>query len=170
MPHSQPKTQTTNKPLPKELSWQVPEYEKYERGRVWYLVIGLIGGIILLWAVFTYNFLFALIIILTAIIVILTESRQPAPVVIKLDGDGVRVGNKFYDYDEIKNFSIIYKPKIGVKNLYFEFKNPFKHHLSIFLLTMNPLLVRQFLLRYLEEDLTRTDPPLFEELARLLKI
>ncbi len=166
MQNSQQKSQAQ----PKQISWQVPEYEKHERGQMWYIIAGTIAGIGLLWAVFSYNFLFALVIILAAIIIVLTDGRHPDLITVKLDGDGVQIGSKFYDYDEIKNFSVIYKPKIGVKNLYFEFKNPLKHHLSIPLQKTNPLLVRQFLLKYLEEDLERTDPPLSEQLAKLLKI
>jgi hypothetical protein len=89
---------------------------------------------------------------------------------IVLNDEGIVVGRKFYDYDELKNFSVLYKPKQGVRNLYFEFKNGLKHRLSIGLDGMDPIVIRDYLLRYLHEDLERTDLPLSESLARLLKL
>ena len=37
----------------------------------------------------------------------------------------------FYDYDDLKNFAIVYKPRLAAKNLYFEFKNVVRQRLSI---------------------------------------
>ena len=70
----------------------------------------------------------------------------------------------------IKNFSIIYKPKDEIKNLYFEYKNPIHPRLSIPLLDKNPLQIREYLLKYLAEDLDRTDQPVSEALGRLFKL
>jgi len=42
--------------------------------------------------------------------------------------------------------------------------------LSVPLRRMDALTVRNFLVRYLDEDLTRTVPPLSEQLTKLLKL
>ena len=89
---------------------------------------------------------------------------------ISLTDEGVIVGKKFYDYDEIKDFSVVYKPRQEVKNLYFEFKSFLRPRLSIPLENKNPLLIRKNLLKYLPEDLDRTDQPLSEGLGKLFKI
>jgi len=89
---------------------------------------------------------------------------------ISLTEEGIIVGRKFYDYDEFKNFSIVYKPKQETKSLYFEFNNSLRPRLSIPLKKMNPLLIRKNLLKYLPEDLDRTDRPLSEELGKLFKL
>jgi hypothetical protein len=57
--------------------WTVPEYVKYERTITWYIVAGGIATLLLIQALATSNFLFAIIILLVAAIVYLHERRQP---------------------------------------------------------------------------------------------
>jgi len=152
------------------ISWQVPEYEKHERNKSWYIFAGIIGLLFLVYAIYTKNFLFAVIIIVVALIIILHDSREPDLIKTSITDEGIIVGRKFYDYDEIKNFSIVYKPKKKVKNLYFEFKNVIRQRLSIPLDDINPLSIRETLLKYLPEDLDRTDQPLSEGLAKMFKL
>ena len=166
-----PKNREKSKELePENISWPVPEYDKHEKGRGWYIFYSLIAFLLILYSFLSGNFLFAVIIIIAAIVIVLRDGQEPDFVKISLTEEGVIVGRKFYDYDEFKNFSIVYKPKQEIKNLYFEFNNSLKPRLSIPLKKMNPLLIRKSLLRYLPEDLDRTDRPLSEELGKLFKL
>ncbi|MFA5109364.1 MAG: hypothetical protein WC458_02380 [Patescibacteria group bacterium] len=164
------------------LRWSVPEYRSPKRSRNWYLIASIFILICLFFCFFTFrawhlvflglsaNFLFALIIIIAAIIMIINENRPPLMVDIELGPEGVKIGQKFYDYDAFKNFSVLYKPKQSVKNLYLEFKGSVRPRLSIPLRRLEALNVRNFLIKYLEEDLERTDIPLSEQLTKLLKL
>ena len=152
------------------ISWHVPEYINYERSRNWYIVAGAVAFGLLLFSFFTQDFLFAVIIIIAVLLYVLNHGHEPMMINVDLTDEGVVVGRKFYDYDEIKNFSVIYKPKQDIRNIYFEFKNGLKHRLSVPMDGMDPIVIRDFLLRYLHEDLERTDMPLSESLARLLKL
>ena len=166
-----PKNREKSKELePENISWPVPEYDKHEKGGGWYIFYSLIAFLLILYSFLSGNFLFAVIIIIAAIVIVLRDGQEPDFVKISLTEEGVIVGKKFYDYDEFKNFSIVYKPKLEIKNLYFEFSNSLKPRLSIPLKKMNPLLIRKSLLRYLPEDLDRTDRPLSEELGKLFKL
>jgi len=153
-----------------EMSWQVPEYEKHERTKNWYIGAIVLAILLMIYAFLTTNFLFFGIILISAFVIFLNDSHDPALVAIGLTDEGVVVGKKFYDYDELKNFSIVYKPKQGVKNLYFEFKSPVKQRLSIPIMDEDPILVRNILLKYLPEDLERTDRPASETLAKIFKL
>lgn len=150
--------------------WRIPEYEQPERGKNWYIITSIVALLLLIYSFLTSNFLFAMIIVVAAIVLISHDGQQPDMVNFTITDEGIIIGRKFYDYDEIKDFSIIYKPRQEVKNLYFEFKNPLKHRLSIPLDKQNPLQIRENLLKYLEEDLERTDQPLSESLAKLFKL
>lgn len=162
--------QKTTDNINKDISWEVPEYEKYERGKGWYIFSSMVAFLLILYSFLTGNFLFAIIIIIATIVVVLHDGQETVLVKISLTDEGVVVGRKFHDYDEFKDFSIVYKPKQGIKNLYFEFKSVVRPRLSIPLEKMNPLIIRENLLKYLEEDLDRTDQPLSEELAKLFKL
>ena len=152
------------------MSWEVPEHDQHERGRNWYILAFLITGAMMLYAFLSANFLFAMIILIGAFILILREGHGPLMVRISLTTEGIRTGRKFYDYDDLKDFSIVYKPAQGFKNLYIEFKNPIKPRISVPLDSMDPLKIRENLLRYLPEDLDRTNPPTSEGLAKILKL
>jgi len=152
------------------ISWEVREYEKHNRARAWYVIAILIVFLLLLYSFFTSNFLFAFIIVLASLVFIMHEGQAPGNVKISLTDEGVIIGRKFYDYDEIKNFTIIHKPRLEVKNLYFEFKSVLRHRLSIPLEKMNPIVIRENLLKYLPENHERTDPPLSEGIAKLFKL
>ncbi|MFA5000426.1 MAG: hypothetical protein WC545_03645 [Patescibacteria group bacterium] len=164
------------------IRWQIPEYRAPKRSRSWYILAGLFVFICLFLSFFSVrnwqieflgpeaNFLFALIIIVGAIITLINETREPLMIDIELGPEGIKVGRKFYDYDEFKNFVVLYRPKQKIKNLYLEYKNAARWRLSLRLRHLDPLAVRNFLAKYLEEDLERTAPPLSEQLTKLLKL
>ena len=53
------------------VSWEVDEYPHHERSRRWYLIAGAISLALIIYAIMTANFLFALIILMVDIIFIL---------------------------------------------------------------------------------------------------
>jgi len=164
------------------LRWQVPEYRIPDRNRNWYIIAAAFLFLCIFFSFFTIsswhlvflghksNFLFALILIISAAIMYIYEQRPPLMVNFEIGPEGMKIGSRFYDYDEIKNFCVLYKPKQSIKNLYFEFKNPARTRLSIPLRRMEALTVRNFLVRYLDENLDRTEAPLSEQLTKLLKL
>lgn len=152
------------------LSWQIPEHNVYERGKSWYIIFSLVVAALLLYSLFAQNFLFAVITIIGALIILLHDSQDSPYVTFSITDEGVYLGDKFYDFDEFEQFAIVYKPDQGVKNLYMDLKNKLKPMLSIPLENKNPVYIRNVLAEYLEEDTERTDPPFSEEVSRLLKI
>ncbi len=167
-----------------QIIWEVPEFRKPQRNKNWYIITGIIAFLMIFFSFFSLslrplkfaflgsnnNFLFALIIILAATIMFIIESREPKMIKVRLDINGVKLGDNFYEYDNIKNFCVLYRPKDSIKNLYFEFKNNLRFRLSIPLRSLDALAVRNFLKRYLEEDLERTHPPVSEQLTKILKL
>lgn len=154
----------------KIMSWQVPEYDKHERGQGWYIIAAIFGLLLLIYSFMSGDFLFAAIIIIAALVIIIHDGQEPMKVDFSITSEGIIVGKRFYDYDEIKDFAIVYKPHQEVKNLYFEFKSIIKPRLSIPLNNFNPLPIRENLLKYLPEDLERTDQPVSEALAKMFKL
>lgn len=152
------------------INWTVPEFEKVKRSKKWYIIAAIVILVFMGYAIYTANYLFALIIILSIAVFYLNDIQNPSRVEVAITSDGVVVGNKFYNYDGMKNFAIVYKPNENIKQLYFEFKSAIKQRLSIPLENANPLIIRENLLKYLEEDLERTDPPLSENLTHILKL
>jgi hypothetical protein len=164
------------------LQWEIPEYRVPKRSKNWYVIAGILLVFALLSCFFAIkswrlvflgtqsNFIFALILIMSAILMYFNEKRPPLMLTIKLDSDGVKVGQKFYDYSAFKNFCVLYRPKQSIKKLYLEFKNTARPRLSIPLRRMDALTARTFLAKYLDEDFERENEPLSEQLTKMLKL
>ncbi len=165
-----PEKQTSADYGKKIMGWKIPEYDKHERTKNWYMAAAIIGALLVVYSFFSGNFLFAAIIIIGAFVIIMHDGREPVKIDFAITDEGLVVGKNFYDYDVLKDFSLVYKPNQNIKNLYFEFKNVIKPRLSIPLDNHNPLPIRENLLKYLPEDLERTDQPLSEALAKMFKL
>ncbi len=153
----------------KLISWNFPEFIKYERSRGWYVIALIIGGLLLLYAVVTVNFLFALIVIIVAVILFLKTSEEANNIEFTIYEAGIKVGEKFYEYKELKNFYLIYEPP-EVKSLYLDFQSSLRPRLQIPLEDKNPVKVREILLDYLNEDLDKENEPISDGLGRILKL
>lgn len=150
-------------------SWNIPEFEKYDRSIFWYVSFGLLGFFCLIYGLWTANFLFVLIIIIAAFIIYIQEKTEAAQIKCLITSKGVKLGAKFYLYGDIKQFWIIYDPP-AVKKLYFSFRNILSPHLVISLKSQNPIKIREILLQFLEEDLEKEKEPFSESFSRWAKI
>ena len=149
-------------------AWMVDEYPVYHRGWVWYLVAGVIGAGIVLYALVTLNFLFALIVVIFGIVLTLSAARTPVRLRFAVTEDGLEMGHRFMPWKDLARFSVVYEPP-EVKTLYFDFKNAIVPELAVPLEQMNPNAVRKALLTYIDEDLTRDSEPVTDYLSRVLK-
>lgn len=150
-------------------SWKVLEYPKYDRGRAWYLTMGLLGGGLLIYSVVSANFLFALIIIMFALVTYLSSVSEPKQIKFAITDTGLRLGNSFYLYRDISRYWFIYEPP-AVRTLYFEFKNTLRPRITVDLGPMNPNQVRQVLANFVREDFNEDDEPFSDFVGRVLKI
>ncbi|MFH1187295.1 MAG: hypothetical protein V1688_00350 [bacterium] len=150
-------------------NWSFPEYIKYEHSRRWYVWFCILMLGLLIFSLASLNFLFAVIIIIFAVVVFLHDTKEPMRVDFYIGEKGIFLGRKFFDYKELKTFWLIYEPK-EVKNLYFCQKGFIKPLISIPLSDQNPLKIRDFLLQYLEEDLEKEEEPASEQFGRRFKI
>lgn len=150
-------------------AWGVNEYEKHTRSKRWYVMAGLLGAALLLYAVISGNYLFALVVVLFGIILFLQDVQAPLKVSVAITETGVVVGSKFYPFSEFKNYWIIYQPP-EVKNIYFATNSIVKHRLQIPLRDNDPRPIRDFLNQFIVEDLEQEQEPLSDRLGRLFKI
>ncbi|MFH1564699.1 MAG: hypothetical protein ABIC82_02500 [bacterium] len=150
-------------------SWSFPEYAKYEHSRGWYVWFCILMLGLLIFSLATLNFLFAVFIIIFAVIIFFHDTKEPVQVSFYIGEKGILLGRKFFGYKEFKSFWLFYEPK-ETKNLYFDLKSFIKPLLSIPLSDQNPLKIREFLLQYLEEDLEKEEEPVSEQLSRRFKI
>ncbi len=149
--------------------WVVKEYEKHERDRRWYIFMAVVGTLLVIFGLWTANYLFILIVVLFGIILFLHGIQEPLEVNFAVTETGIVLGNKYYRFSELNSFWLIYSPP-EVKNLYFSLDSFVNHRLQVPLLDSDPRPLRDYLNQYLEEDLEQEEEPLADRFARLFKL
>lgn len=150
-------------------AWDIPEFDHHNRSRGWFIAAAIIGIAVLVYALVTRNFLFAIIVILAAIILYQQSTVAPKDIGFAITEGGLEVGPDFFAFKDIKNFWIHYEPPHG-KTIFFTFKSSLRPGLSVPLRDENPVPVRQTLLRYVPEDQERENEPITHAIGRNLKI
>lgn len=150
--------------------WTMQEYSRHDRGTLWHILMITVGLILVIYALVTDNFLFALIIILFGIILFL-QSHQDAPQVpFAITELGIVVGARFYAYSEFESFYIIMNPLENVSTLFLDTKSALRPTIRVPLLDNDPLEIRTTLREFLVEDIEKEEEPLSETVARRWKI
>lgn len=151
------------------VEWEVDEYPRHVRSKYWFIIGGVVGVGLIIYAMATANFLFAVIVLMLGVITLLSTFLPPDRVPVLVTTTGVVVGDMYYDYEAIRDFSIAYEPP-EIKYLYIEFFSPWQPLLSIPLEDMDPNEVRENLLPFCVENLDRTDESLTDVMRRLYKL
>lgn len=152
-----------------KFEWLFQEYERYERGKKWYLAMLSLAVLLIIYALFSANYLFALVIILFGIVLFVHEMQPPVNVYFAITETGIVIGTKFYRFSELAGFWVIYNPP-DVKNLYFKMDNVVRNRLRIPLLDYDPRPIRSYISGFLTEEVENEEEPLTDRLARILKI
>jgi hypothetical protein len=150
-------------------NWEVREYEEYRRNGRWYILMVILCVLLVVYGIFTQNFLFSIIIILFAVILYFREHRSPELIPFAITEEGILIGQNFYEYDELGKFHILYNPPT-VTNLYIETKTVARPNLVVPIYENNPLELRLTLQDYLEENLEKQKEPITEEILRTWRL
>lgn len=151
------------------LGWSFEEYEKPDRSTRWYFIATLIGGALLLYSLWTANYIFGVVIVLIALVYFLMEVNDAPDVSCEITTSGIKIGRKFLKYKELENFWIVYKPG-QTHRVFFEPAVFTIGELSAPLGNLDPLQIRELLLQYLPESEEHDDEPLSNQLGRMLKL
>ena len=149
--------------------WTIQEYEQHDRSRLWFILVTILGIGLVLFAIMTANFLFALIIILFSIILFLQSNQLPPQVLFQITELGLIIGSRFYSFSEFESFYIIYSPP-DVKTLFLETKSAIRPLIRIPLLDTHPVEVKNTLREFLPEDMEKEEEPLTDRVARNWRI
>ena len=151
------------------MSWETWEYPPVSRDMRWYVIWGLLLAGMLVYAVITANFVFALLLLMFAVLTVLKDVRPPRRIETYVTTSGILFGHEFYAYEEIRDFFIAYEPP-HVKSLYISFASRVRPALSIGIDGVNPNELRQNLLPYIFENLEQEGESLTDILQRVYKL
>ncbi len=145
--------------------WEAWEYEHVPKTRGWFIAGGVLALGLLAFALATGSLLFGIFVILASFVVSLYALRPPRMVRAKITEDGVQIGRRIFDFDDLKSFWIFYNVS-GIKELSLESKKSLMPHIKMPLGGADPVKVRQALLPYIPE--VRQEESFADILARIL--
>lgn len=89
-----------------DIEFFVPEFEYREKSREWYLWVLFLGLLFILGAMLTNNPTFIVIIMMGGTLLVLRGNAKPKLVPFAIHDKGIYLKNKFWDFKDIKDFSI----------------------------------------------------------------
>ncbi len=149
-------------------TFQLPEYVKYTRGVWWYIIAGMLVGGCLMYALYTKNFLFGVIVVLLGFILILRDLHTPKVFTLHFTPDGVKWKDMLLPYRDFNSFWIVYDPP-EVKKLYL-LKKGITGTMIIPFGEQDPVAVRTWLRTKIKENIAQREETLVELLGRVLKL
>jgi len=150
------------------MSWQAHSYPHYDRSGWWYLGLGVIGALLIVWALWTQNYTFAAFLVMFGIVIVVQASRPPQVIDVTVSDVGISVGPRFIPFRDVKEFWMVYDPP--VKALYLELKRALLSRVQVDLEDVDPVELRSTLKQYLHEDLSRDHEPAVDILSRIFRI
>ncbi len=151
------------------LEWQAPEFIPAPRGRRWFLGAGVITLSLVAYAILTGSATMAILFLVLAGVYTLTHSQPPRILTMRIREMGVDVGGKFYPYNTIKGFWIVFDPPF-VSNLQFIAGNgKSDRRVKVELAEQDPSAVRKRLASEVPE-MEGMQEPLTDTLIRLFRL
>lgn len=139
------------------MQWDAEEFKQVARPQQWYILFAIVGIAFVVYALFTANYLFALIIVLLAVVLNQFFHKEPEKIGVAITREGVAIDNAFYPYgSDLVSFWILYNPP-EVKTLTFSHQSSLQPNITIQLEDQNPLKIRELLLNYLPEDVEQEE-------------
>jgi len=154
-----------------KLRWYAQEHELHERGLGWYIFMGLAIMGMLLWAVLSENWTFALLIV--AVTALYSHYEKEARsgdnlIEVVLSDIGIKAGKRRYPFSNISGFWVVYEQHIQ-KALYIQIKNNLYGEVEIMLGDQNPERIKRFLRKRIPE-IKNKSISITKLISKLLKI
>lgn len=152
--------------------WSFFEHAEQQRGKFWYIGAAIFLFVMFLYCIKTENFLFLVIIIMSFLFIIMFRFKKPDLLTFSIYEDGFKIEEQevSYRWDKIKEYFIIYEPDRNVKKIYFVLNNLTNTAIGIDIENENPILIRETLNNYIQENTIRKYEKLSDQVERFFKL
>lgn len=146
------------------LSWSAYEYERRERGTSWYVGAGILAAGLAALGILAKSYFFVAFVALAFAVLVAYTKRPPRELKIEISPEGIRVGNRLYEFSQITSFWIFEKPEF--KELSVETKQTFQPYLRLPFGDTDPQKLREILTPHIPEK--EHQETFIDQLARSL--
>ncbi len=88
------------------ISWEAAEHHHVEKGSDWYWALGIIAVVGATLAIIFGNVLFAVVILLAAVVMTIVSLREPSIIPFAITPRGMRIDDRLYPYATLHSFCI----------------------------------------------------------------
>ena len=89
------------------VNWEAKEYIPRDKNAGWYVGLAIVSLVLIALSVLFQSWTFAILIVLSAIVLVLYSVRPPRVLHYSLGTKGLSEGNKLYPYEEYKSFGVL---------------------------------------------------------------
>jgi hypothetical protein len=144
------KKKKSKKIVGKTFEWKAPEFSQTPKEKSWFIIPAIITIVLGIFALFTENFIFLILIIIAFVVFYIYAKKEPRIIRFKINIKGIEVDKKLYEFNELKSFWLFYNPP-EQKELSIRSKKSFIPYIKIPLTDEDPNEIRKFLLNFLSE-------------------
>lgn len=132
------------------LGWVAPEYLRFERGWLWFVLMFAVSGLLVWYAYSTDSLTMMAVFAILPLILILEHRKKPKMVEVIFSPYGMKFGAFKIPYSHIRSFWILHNLP-HMNELHIHTNRKVHHDVVIPLLGMDPSLLRQFLVTQIPE-------------------
>ncbi len=150
------------------LSWEVPEFIKHDRGKLWFIIAGCVLALIFIYSLSTNSWSTAVAFLVVAGVYYMHHHHEPRIIKITISQIGIKADTIEIPFSQIRYFWMIYEPP-HVKTLHIATTKRTMPELTIQLGYQNPAELRNYLTQQIPE-MTGKQESFTHLITRLLKL
>ncbi len=148
------------------LEWEAPEFQHYEKSLGWYAILIVATVLLVGYKIITADYFGATSMLILGALILFFSRRKPALVTVKLDNEGVTLGELYIPYQHFQHFWMVDTPEHKTLNL--EASTYLKQTIIVELADQDPTTVRRLIARHIPEA-EHTTPSFSQRIAHKLK-
>jgi len=99
--------------------YQALEFDKYEKTPTWYVLFGIIGILLLIYAIFTRSPMMFVVFVLTFIVTLLISGKDPKYISVEITETGINLDSKrTFQYQDIESFGVFIRQDVRFISLH----------------------------------------------------
>jgi hypothetical protein len=139
------------KELPQSVSWIAPEYGFEPKSPRWFLAAFLVGALLIAAMIWMENYTAAAFFGLAVVLIAVYAKKEPSLTEFGVGSSGIRIGDRIYEYADLRSFWIFYDKTIGRSELSLRSRKVVMPYIRVPLESINPAVVHAILSKYLPE-------------------
>lgn len=132
------------------VTWYAPQFLRFRRGWIWYLLAALFDAAFLVYAIYTQSWTMAAVFAVLPVVYLIENRSKPEPVQVIVSQYGIKFGVFKIAFSDMRGFWVLHEPPY-VDELHLLTNNKLHPEITIPLVGTDPTTLRQYLVTQIPE-------------------